>query len=465
MSAADDNHLVFSGGGSTLVATDAMLVDVESLRIIHFAVGGIVSRLHVAAGLGPSVEELERATVAAREAQERAGSLESALNTAMEQYADAEARARQFVTNGAAVAGFLGGALFGTWLKVAFGPIGAPAVLLAFPWLVRAMTDSGEGIGPDDVVMPDEINRLLANPLTVEALRVAVGSADEAIYGFGGVPALNQAILAAAGITGVQSSAILVATWGATAGLFRETPVDVTRTRTSPADVAPGFEGQLAAVPDTATAPGGAQLRIDKLTSASGDVSFQIFVGGTTDFNPLPTDDGFDMTSGIAEAADLPSGALRGVKEAMRQAGITADTPITMTGYSLGGAIAAHLAASGDYNVSAVVTVGAPAGNVQLPADVHAVILENIEDFVPALGGPQSNTEALIVRHRAFESPDDIPAGLAVPGHRMTYYSDAAAELDDSENRRAVEARHRLDAFSAGAESRVSTYYRVDRPG
>jgi pimeloyl-ACP methyl ester carboxylesterase len=226
-----------------------------------------------------------------------------------------------------------------------------------------------------------------------------------------------------------------------------------------------GFDARLSKIPLPETAPGGAQIRIDTILSDSASPRFEVYIGGTVDFRALPAQDAFDLTSNVTGVAGLPAGSLRAVQQAMEQAGVTSSSQVTFTGYSQGGMVAAVLAASGDYNVQGVVTVAAPAGNVQLPAGIPAVIVEHTDDFIPALGGVQTNTEALVVQRRAFESVSELPAGLAAPAHRMSYYRETAVIMDQGTSAQLLDVRRQLDAFSAGAHSVVSSYYYASRGG
>jgi pimeloyl-ACP methyl ester carboxylesterase len=177
----------------------------------------------------------------------------------------------------------------------------------------------------------------------------------------------------------------------------------------------------------------------------------------------VPAKDAFDLTSNVAGVGGLPAGSLRAVQQAMADAGVDAGSRVTFTGYSQGGLVAAMLASSGDYNVQGVVTIGAPAGGVALPSGIPAVIVEHMDDLVPALGGVQLNDDALVVRRQAFASADDIPSGVAVPGHHMEYYRETAVLMDNARSGQLIDAGARLDAFSAGADSVTSTYYYASR--
>jgi hypothetical protein len=439
-----------------------MLADAHALDVIQLGLTAMLGDLRIAAAAGEHPDVLEFVEVAVRAARDHVAELVSAVTWSMQRYSEAEAAAEQTAIGAGAVLGFGAGVALSGWLLAVLGPLGAPLAGLALPWIAREATASDDPIGPDDVTMPDDVTRVLCDPTVVATIRVGVSSADEAVLGFGGLPALSEVALAAAGITGVNASAYLLAAYGSNAGLFAETPVGLTRTQSSTAQATSGFDARLSKIPLPETAPGGAQIRIDTVLSDSAPPRFEVYIGGTVDFRGLPAEDAFDLTSNVTGVAGLPAGSLRAVQQAMEQAGVTATSQITLTGYSQGGMVAAALAASGDYNVQGVVTVAAPAGNVQLPSGIPAVIVEHTDDFIPALGGVQTNTEALVVQRRAFE-PGELPAGLAAPAHRMQFYRETAIIMDQGTSPQLVDLRRRLDAFSAGADSVVSSYYYASR--
>jgi len=76
----------------------------------------------------------------------------------------------------------------------------------------------------------------------------------------------------------------------------------------------------------------------------------------------------------------------RAVLDAMAQAGITADDPVMLVGFSQGGIMAGHLAAyNTDYNWQAVVASGAPIDHMPIPSSVDVVSVQHNGDPVPRL--------------------------------------------------------------------------------
>lgn len=76
----------------------------------------------------------------------------------------------------------------------------------------------------------------------------------------------------------------------------------------------------------------------------------------------------------------------RAVLEAMEQAGISADDPVMLVGFSQGGIMAGHLAAyNSDYNWQAIVVSGAPIDHMPIPGSIDVVSVQHNGDPVPNL--------------------------------------------------------------------------------
>lgn len=443
-----------------------MLADAEALREVHWLLGALVGDLRIAASLlemAPSSaadDELAAARHHAIEASEVSGALADRLTLAMQLYSFVEGSAEKLVEHGAALLAYFAGAAFTGSVLTTFGPSAIP-IALAAPWVVRDAVDNEGVVGPEEFGISPQMNAALSDPTVIEALRLAVSSSDDAARGALGYPAMLEAALASVGVTGVSSTAILLASYGSFAGLLTETPVTVARTDTRPTATTTGFEERIAKIPQPGEA-GAPQIRIDTIETAGAAPRFEVYIGGTVDFSPLPGRDAFDLTSNVAGVAGLPAGSLRAVEQAMVDAGVTSMSEVTFTGHSQGGLVAALLASSGEYNTRGVVTIGAPAGNIVLPAGIPAVIVENVEDFVPALGGVQTNHDALVVRNNVFPDRTPLPA-VSAPGHRIEAYLTTGAAMDAASSGRITEFGRELDEFSAGANSVTSTYYFASR--
>ena len=134
-----------------------------------------------------------------------------------------------------------------------------------------------------------------------------------------------------------------------------------------------------------------------------------------------------------------------------------------LTGFSQGGGTVAQVAASGQFSVTGVATFGGPTGQVHLPTGIPVVIVEHLDDPVPALGGSQANDAAVVVRRDVFGGTG-LPDDLAVPSHHAEYYAETATLMDRSHDAALAAAVARLDAFGAGATTVTSVAYEFDRP-
>jgi hypothetical protein len=345
------------------------------------------------------------------------------------------------------------------FLSSFFGPLS-----IAFPWLVRGKFEGdGKAVGARDVEFPGWVNALLSDPANVTLVRGMVMNGDLVALGLGGVPAVVAAQLKGMGLNGVALSGTLLTIYARGAGMLNETGVNVTRstdyTREGPA-VSSTLD-TIAAIPDPAIRADGAQIRIDVIREGDS-VRYQVFIAGTNDFNPISKSEPFDSTSNVAGVAGESPASYRAVQLAMEQAGITADSEVAFAGYSQGGLIATMLAASGDYTVKGLTTIGAPAGQIIVQPDVPALIIEHYEDMVPALGGTQANTDAVLVRRHAFSDERPADPDLAMPGHQLQYYLETAELIDSAESEKLNNTVEQLNAFSA-ADSVTSTWYVAER--
>ena len=314
---------------------------------------------------------------------------------------------------------------------------------------------------PPGMSLPPAANAALTDPVVVGAIRELTQGAGTAALGALPIPPIAASMLGMLGF-GVPLAANGVRTAGAPLGLLRDTPVRLAQTTQLPSSpAADGFAQRFDRVP-TGVDEGGAQVVIERYESVGQPDRFEVYIAPTVTFEPTGTEDPWDLTSNIANAAGPDSGSMRSVELAMQQAGVTADSPVQFTGYSQGGATAARLVESGEWNAQGLVSFGGPTGQIGLPAEVPAVLVEHTDDLVPALGGAQSNTGAVLVQREVF-ADQPIPADLPVPAHQPQFYAQTAALMDVEQNPRLVAATARIDGFTGGATAAATTAYRFER--
>ncbi|HEX4727184.1 MAG TPA: hypothetical protein VH298_05270, partial [Jatrophihabitans sp.] len=117
-------------------------------------------------------------------------------------------------------------------------------------------------------------------------------------------------------------------------------------------------------------------------------------ITGTSIWNLDPlrrTPQATDFGTNLRGLAGQDSVMTRGVRQALRAAGVTARDPIMLVGHSQGGLVAAQLAAEltadRQYRITHLVTAGAPIASARIPDSVSVLALENAGDPVPQLDG------------------------------------------------------------------------------
>jgi hypothetical protein len=471
------DDLTISGGGSTAVATDelfasaqalgALAAEAAALRVHLATIDRLVTphELQMAEAPASAVRaelDIDQAAAVLVEVELGAKAVKWGLEIAADGYGFVELFADRLLGEFAGdFAGLAGRLLPGLLLSALPGAAAGAATLFAG----AALSPGGlDGFRQRLGALARENNELVTNPLTVALVRHAAMSGDDALLGFLGVPMPIADLLDDGGL-GVAGTAVASATamkLGSAGGVFVETPVRLGDSRVTTVDSAPtGFAERLARVPDT-DETNGAQVRIEKYSQPGQPDRFEVYVAGTVTFSPVATTEPWDMTSNMSNAIGGGGGSYDAVVQAMQLAGIDADSPVQLTGYSQGGATAALLAASGDYNVEGLATFGAPAGQIAVPASIPAVIVEHTDDIVPALGGTQVNQQAVIVERNVFAGRE-IPTEYAVPAHHYEYYAETAELMDQARSEQLTDAVARLDAFGQGAVSVTSTDYRFVR--
>lgn len=132
-------------------------------------------------------------------------------------------------------------------------------------------------------------------------------------------------------------------------------------------------------------------VRVQGVTGADGRRAWIVQIPGTQDWSALPGPDPFDLTADVASMAGRPSAAERTVTAALGMAGVRPDEPVLLAGHSLGGMLAAGLAADpgfrARFRVTHVLTAGSPIAGYRIPPAVRVLSLEHADDVVPALDG------------------------------------------------------------------------------
>lgn len=302
-----------------------------------------------------------------------------------------------------------------------------------------------------------ENDAVLSDPGVVNLVRLTVMSVDDFAGGAAHLPADVVHLLGdeGSGLLGVDTSAAAIGALAGSAGLLRETPVTVRLASVRVGDpAATGIRDRLERIPSSPD-----QVRIDRYTAPDGTERFEVYLAGTAELSTGAGTEPWDMTSNVTAMGGGSAGSLRAAIDAMDRAGIDASTPVTITGYSQGGLLAAQLAASGEYRVEGLVTFGAPAGQVAVPQEIPYLAVEHTDDLVPALGGSFESSEPLLVQRRAVDGGDPA-SDRVLPAHLLANYGETAALVDESGDPRIRELLNRL---RYGGAPVASTVYRAER--
>lgn len=445
------SDLILAGPGTTSVATDELFTAADRLTALSreaLLIGGELARIN---------DRLPAFSLALRGAPAAAAVAEQNLGQAIVVMGQLEVISRTLAValRGAADTYEVGEQMIGGWAS------GLVAGVAGGTTTLTAASVSGGGAGPESVGGAGDPRSWLMSPEGVAAVRRTVSGSDEALLAGLGIPPPLAGMLGSdgAGLVGLGTVASLVGGAGAALGLVRETPVVVTPRRELPGRSAPsGFTERLDRIPSPDD--DGGQIRVDVYERPDGTRYAELYVAGTQEFNPLATGEPFDMTSNLGNAAGSSSAAVRAVEDALALAGVEQGTPLVITAHSQGGAVAARLAQSGDYSVAGLVTFGAPTGQIPIPPSIPTVIVEHLDDPVPAFGGEQENVHADRVLRRAFEE-GALPSEGALPTHDLSTYRTTAQSMDADAT--LVPASQRLDALTTGAVPVSSTIYDAER--
>ena len=459
------DELTVSVGGTSVVVEE-LLATARALEQVVLGLGAIRSRVAGADALGARAwapggvpsdalraeADLDEARAILADTESLARSMAWALTAAAHGYARADDAVR-------AILGYLAdevGAAFGLLLP------GAIMAAIALPGIV--VIPAALGAAAASVLPRSAVIRATSNPLAIAAVRFLVRGADDALMAGMGIPGPVRQFVGdrGAGRAGVPFVGAAIAGLARPLGALREGPVRVAEATPLPA-AAPvsGFGDRVARIPDPDELDG-AQLVIEQYVMPDGSDRYEVFIAGTIDFGVAETGEPWDMASNVTNAVGPGSGSYEATAAALRQAGIGPDDPVQFTGHSQGGAVAAWLAASGEFATAGVVSFGGPTGSIPLPDDIPAVLVEHTDDLVVAMGGEQRNDAALVVERYASEDTDFETAPFA-PAHRIPAYAETARLMDRERDPRLADAAARIDSFTEGAVLVERTAYRCER--
>ena len=458
----DNSGIVISGGGSIEVGTDTLFTaaaalgreetelaaELRELAAIDRLVGTRSAGIAGCAQALAAEREMDAASAALGRARSAAGLLAGALHGSAAEYGEVERAARGVAQYAAAGLGYAVGLEFAQW---------TPALIVVGQRLGVLF----DGSRPSGSVIPAALKApakaLVNSPELAVALRLAVMSADEFGTGMLRLPLTLDPADTRLGDQGLSTSIGALRDLGGDAGMLKETPVRTTVTSSdlAPAGVPTGWEDRALRIPGKGTTD---QVRIDTYEMPDGTKRYEVYIGGTRDFALGPDDQPWDMTSNLVGIEGGHSASMRAVEAAMKDSGITSDSPVLITGHSQGGLVAASITGSGDYNVQGLFTLGGPAAQSTVPDSIPWIALEHSNDIVPALSGTWAHSDPVIVtREVSAEEIDASPHWF--PAHLLPAYEKTAALADASGDPRVDAAAQSFDDFTAGATPILSETY------
>jgi hypothetical protein len=211
------------------------------------------------------------------------------------------------------------------------------------------------------------------------------------------------------------------------------------------------------------TKRGEIDVKLVERTLSDGTVTraFIVDIPGTRDWSLTPGQrnaDINDISTNLKAVSGDPSSYERGIALALQKAGARPGDPVMLVGHSQGGMVAARaardFATAGTYNVTHVVTVGAPVADMPVPAHVQVLSLENANDLVPHLD-PYVNPDLSNRTTVTFATEHD---GVLNNHSIDKVYAPAARALDSTQDPSVTSFRDSAAPFLDGDRSTTHVY-------
>lgn len=180
------------------------------------------------------------------------------------------------------------------------------------------------------------------------------------------------------------------------------------------------------------------EIDVRILTMPNGSRRAIVDITGTKSWDPLPTHDVTSLTTNARALVGKPTAYEGGVLAAMRTAGVRPTDDVMLVGHSEGGMVAVTTARdavkSGQFNVTHVVTAGAPIGRTvgQLPTRVQVLALENTQDVVPHLDGAANPDKLNVTTVSGSRGDGTVHGDHAIDGIYVPLAGDAQASSSTS---------------------------------
>lgn len=235
-------------------------------------------------------------------------------------------------------------------------------------------------------------------------------------------------------------------------------------------DAVSDLEGVVTAIGDLYPRHGDVDpgtVRIDQVVGSDGEVSWLVLIPGTQ--SDLVGEHPFDWAGNPGAMIGDMTGATATVVQAMRMAGIRPGQPVMLAGHSQGGMVALNAAnaVAEEYDVSGVVTVGAPVGLLDAPEGTEVLSLEHVEDPTSGLdnaANPVGENWTTVERPLTMSSDPDVN-GVSHPGqsHDTPAYADTARLTDASTDGAVLDYLGTVSPVLDPDATATSTYYQGTR--
>jgi hypothetical protein len=207
------------------------------------------------------------------------------------------------------------------------------------------------------------------------------------------------------------------------------------------------------------------EIGVQRLVAPEGTVRYVVQLPGTESWQLTPGTTARDLATNLHTMAGGSTVYMRGIEAAMVQAHIPAGAPVMLVGHSQGGMTAAALAADpvfrSRFNVTEVVTAGAPIARFDVPPGVQVLAVENRNDLVPQLDGAD-NPDRANVTTMTFSADK----GSVGENHSLgDTYQPAAASLPAGDPSYAAWRATAQGFLDPGNQASTATYAITRGPG
>lgn len=225
-----------------------------------------------------------------------------------------------------------------------------------------------------------------------------------------------------------------------------EAPVNV-------ADLLAGVNRRQNRGPDNAV-PG--EIGVQRVVGADGKVRLIVQLPGTEVWPLTPGPELRDLATNLHITGGDLSMYQVGVEKAMRDAGIGKGDEVMLVGHSQGGMLAGQMASDPrvlqQFNITQVVTAGAPLGRDRIDPRVQVLALEDRYDVVPQLEGRGNADRANVTTVVFNDQRGDVGCN-----HSLTAYTDRASQLPVADPS-VVAWKRSASPFLSGTSVKTNTY-------